>query len=181
MISSCRMNGRTGSREAMRGGLNEKGTDCMTMNETYRGAEQPDSLSERLKRVDELHRAITRATGRIEFLKQSAEKANSRLTPVRYGRGVEHSKIEYAVLESDAEQWGITELQRELEKLLKEIRPLVERLPPGVLRAVAVQRILQGVPCGIIAKRMHFCRSYVYQVLRQVEERICLLGERCEN
>lgn len=60
------------------------------------------------------------------------------------------------MLESDAERWGIGELQKELEALLEDIRPLVERLPAGVLRAVATQRILEGIPCGIISRRMPF-------------------------
>lgn len=129
-------------------------------------------------RVDELHRSITRAVGRIEYLKLTAERANSRLSPVHYGRGVERSRVEYAVLESDAERWGIGELQRELDLLLADLRPLVERLPAGVLRAVAVQRILEGVPCGLIGRRMHFSRGYVYKLLSQASDRLCEMADR---
>ena len=95
----------------------------------------PISLQDKLKRVDEIHRAITRAVGRIEYLKLSALRAGSRPSPVRYGRGVERSHVEYAVLESDAERWGIGELQKELDALLKDIRPLVERPPSAFWRA----------------------------------------------
>ena len=137
----------------------------------------PISLQDKLKRVDEIHRAITRAVGRIEYLKLSARRAGSRPTPVRYGRGVERSRVEYAVLESDAERWGIGELQKELDALLKDIRPLVERLPAGVLRAVATQRILEGIPCGIISRRMHFSRCYVYRLLDQACDRLCQMEE----
>lgn len=138
----------------------------------------PDDLHSALLRVDEIHRAVTRAVGRIEYLKLTAERANSRLSPVRYGRGVERSRVEYAVLESDAERWGIGELQKELEELLTFIRPLVERLPAGVLRAVAVQRILEGIPCGLIGKRMHFSRGHVYRLLNQANERLCQMAGR---
>ena len=127
----------------------------------------PISLQDKLKRVDEIHRAITRA----------ALRAGSRPSPVRYGRGVERSHVEYAVLESDAERWGIGELQKELDALLKDIRPLVERLPAGVLRAVATQRILEGIPCGIISRRMHFSRCYVYRLLDQACDRLCQMEE----
>ncbi|MDD3335295.1 MAG: hypothetical protein PHI98_07220 [Eubacteriales bacterium] len=140
-------------------------TECLTAN--------PVDLREVLKRVDEIHRSITKAVGRIEFLKLNAERANSRLTPVSYGRGVERSRIEYSVLESDAERWGISQLKKELDELLEMIRPLVDRLPPGVLRAVALQRIVDGIPCGLIARRMHFSRGYVYKLLLQVEDRLC--------
>lgn len=130
----------------------------------------PISLQDKLKRVDEIHRAITRAVGRIEYLKLSALRAGSRPSPVRYGRGVERSHVEYAVLESDAERWGIGELQKELDAL-------VERLPAGVLRAVATQRILEGIPCGIISRRMHFSRCYVYRLLDQACDRLCQMEE----
>ena len=96
---------------------------------------------------------------------------------VPYTRGVERSRVEYAVLESDAERWGIGELQKELDELLQDIRPLVERLPAGVLRAVATQRILEGIPCGIISRRMHFSRCYVYRLLDQACERLCQMEE----
>lgn len=132
----------------------------------------PFLIRDILERVDQIHRAITRAIGRIEYLKMLAYRANSTLTPVRGGRGVEHSRIEYAVLESDAERWGIGELQKELDELLLTIRPLVERLPAGVMRAVATQRILEGIPCGIIGRRMHFSRGHVYRLLNQATERI---------
>ena len=132
-------------------------------------------LLKMLYRVDEIHRAITRAVGRVEFLAESAQRVNSRLTPVRYGRGVERSRIEYAVLESDAEEWGIGELKKELAALLEVIKPLVERLPAGVLRAVAVQRILEGVPCGVIGKRLHFSRCYIYRLLNQAYDRLCAM------
>lgn len=104
----------------------EEKENCTTLYESY---DLPISLRDRLKRVDEIHRAITRAVGRIEYLKLSAMRAGSRPTPVRYGQGVERSRVEYAVLESDAERWGIGELQKELDALLQDIRPLVERLP----------------------------------------------------
>jgi len=132
----------------------------------------PFLIRDMLERVDQIHRAITRAIGRIEYLKMSAYRANSTLTPVRYGRGVERSRIEYAVLESEAERWGIGELKKELEEHLQIIRPLVQRLPAGIMRAVATQRILDGVPCGIIGRRMHFSRSHVYRLLNQATERI---------
>ena len=139
----------------------------------------PEDLEKILARVDEIHRAVTRAVGRIEYLKLTAERANSRISPVYYGRGVERSRVEYAVLESDAERWGIGELQKELEDLLTVVRPLVERLPAGVLRAVAVQRILDGIPCGLIGKRMHFSRGHVYRLLAQASERLCgMVGRR---
>ena len=108
----------------------------------------PISLQDKLKRVDEIHRAITRAVGRIEYLKLSALRAGSRPSPVRYGRGVERSHVEYAVLES-----------------------------AGVLRAVATQRILEGIPCGIISRRMHFSRCYVYRLLDQACDRLCQMEE----
>ena len=152
----------------------EEKENCTTLYESY---DLPISLRDRLKRVDEIHRAITRAVGRIEYLKLSAMRAGSRPTPVRYGRGVERSRVEYAVLESDAERWGIGELQKELDELLQDIRPLVERLPAGVLRAVATQRILEGIPCGIISRRMHFSRCYVYRLLDQACERLCQMEE----
>lgn len=135
-------------------------------------------LKDILVRIDQIHRAITRAVGRIEYLKLVAERSGSSLTPVRYGRGVEHSRIEYAVLESDAERWGIGELQKELEHHLLTVRPLVERLPAGLMRAVAVQRILEGRPCGLIAKRMHFSRSYVYRLLDQATDRLCAMHQQ---
>ena len=128
-------------------------------------------LKDVLARLDQIHRAITRAKGRVNYLMQGAQRANSRLTPVRYGRGVEHSRIEYAVLESEAERWGISELEQERDELLKTIRPLVERLPAGLLRAVATQRILDGVPCGLIARRMHYSRSSIYRLLDEAAER----------
>ena len=81
------------------------------------------------------------------------------------------------MLESDAERWGIGELQKELGALLEDIRPLVERLPAGVLRAVATQRILEGIPCGIISRRMHFSRCYVYRLLDQACDRLCQMEE----
>ena len=65
----------------------------------------------------------------------------------------------------------------ELDALLKDIRPLVERLPAGVLRAVATQRILEGIPCGIISRRMHFSRCYVYRLLDQACDRLCQMEE----
>ena len=138
----------------------------------------PIPLEDMLDRVDDIHRAITRAIGRIEYLKMSAYKANSTLTPVKYGRGVERSRIEYAVLECDAERWGIGELKKELEEHLQLIRPLVERLPAGVMRAVATQRILDGVPCGIIGRRMHFSRSHVYRLLQQASQRMIEMYNR---
>jgi hypothetical protein len=129
-------------------------------------------LRDVLARLDEIHRAITRAKGRINLLMRGAERVNTRLTPVRYGRGVEHSRIEYAVLESEAERWGISELERERDDLLGTVRPLVERLPAGLLRAVATQRILDGVPCGLIARRMHYSRSYIYRLLDEAQQRM---------
>lgn len=129
-------------------------------------------LRDVLARLDEIHRAITRAKGRINLLMKGAERANSRLTPVRYGRGVERSRIEYAVLESEAERWGVSELEKERDELLGAVRPLVERLPAGLLRAVATQRILDGVPCGLIARRMHYSRSYIYRLLNEAQERM---------
>lgn len=135
-------------------------------------------LRDKLNRLDEIHRAITRAVGRIEYLKLTAERANSRLSPVYYGRGVERSRIEYAVLESDAESWGINELKKERDELLEDVRPLVERLPAGVIRAVATQRILEGIPCGLIGKRMHFSRGYVYRLLNQACDRLCQMEAR---
>ena len=66
---------------------------------------------------------------------------------------------------------------QELDALLKDIRPLVERLPAGVLRAVATQRILEGIPCGIISRRMHFSRCYVYRLLDQACDRLCQMEE----
>ena len=62
----------------------EEKENCTTLYESY---DLPISLRDRLKRVDEIHRAITRAVGRIEYLKLSAMRAGSRPTPVRYGRG----------------------------------------------------------------------------------------------
>lgn len=148
------------------------------MNETlFEPIERPVSLRDMLDRIDEIHRAITRAVGRIEYLKLASTRVNSRLTPVRGGRGTERSRVEYAVLESDAERWGIGELQKELDEYLETVRPLVERLPAGVLRAVATQRILEGIPCGLIGRRMHFSRGYVYKLLRQAEDRLCDLYE----
>ncbi|MBE5801428.1 MAG: hypothetical protein E7319_03985 [Clostridiales bacterium] len=129
-------------------------------------------LKEVLARLDAIHRAITRAKGRIHYLMQGAQRANSRLTPVRYGRGVETSRIEHAVLESEAERWGIKELESERDSILQMVRPLVERLPAGLLRAVATQRILDGIPCGIIARRMHYSRSYIYRLLDEAGERM---------
>lgn len=129
-------------------------------------------LKDVLARLDQIHRAITRAKGRVNYLMQGAQRVNTRLTPVRYGRGVEHSRIEYAVLESEAERWGISELEQERDELLKAIRPLVERLPAGLLRAVATQRILDGVPCGLIARKMHYSRSYIYRLLDEAAERM---------
>jgi len=125
-----------------------------------------------LARLDSIHRAITRARGRIHYLMQSAQRINSRLTPVRYGRGVEHSRIEYAILESEEERWGIRELERERDEILGVIRPLVEHLPAGLLRAVATQRILDGVPCGLIARKMHYSRSYIYRLLEEAGNRM---------
>lgn len=125
-----------------------------------------------LARLDSIHRAITRARGRINYLMQSAQRVNSRLTPVRYGRGVEHSRIEYAILESEEERWGIRELEQERDEILGVIRPLVERLPAGLLRAVATQRILDGVPCGLIARKMHYSRSYIYRLLDEAGKRM---------
>ena len=112
----------------------------------------PIPLEDMLDRVDDIHRAITRAIGRIEYLKMSAYKANSTLTPVKYGRGVERSRIEYAVLECDAERWGIGELKKE--------------------------RILDGVPCGIIGRRMHFSRSHVYRLVGQASQRMIEMYNR---
>ena len=129
-------------------------------------------LEDVLARLDQIHRAITRAKGRVNYLMQSAQRVNSRLTPVRYGRGVEHSRIEYAILESEEERWGIRELERERDELLGVIRPLVERLPAGLLRAVATQRILDGVPCGLIARKMHYSRSYIYRLLDEAGKRM---------
>lgn len=129
-------------------------------------------LEDVLARLDQIHRAITRAKGRVNYLMQSAQRVNSRLTPVRYGRGVEHSRIEYAVLESEAERWGISELEQERDALLMTVRPLVERLPAGLLRAVATQRILDGVPCGLIARKMHYSRSYIYRLLDEAGKRM---------
>ena len=129
-------------------------------------------LEDVLARLDQIHRAITRAKGRVNYLMQSAQRVNSRLTPVRYGRGVEHSRIEYAVLESEAERWGINELEQERDALLMTVRPLVERLPAGLLRAVATQRILDGVPCGLIARKMHYSRSYIYRLLDEAGRRM---------
>lgn len=129
-------------------------------------------LKDVMARLDEIHRAITRAKGRIQYLMQGAQRANSRLTPVRYGRGVEHSRVENAVLESEAERWGIGELERERGELLEVVRPLVEKLPPGLLRAVATQRFLDGIPCGIIARRMHYSRSYIYRLLDEAQQRM---------
>lgn len=129
-------------------------------------------LKDVMARLDEIHRAITRAKGRIQYLMQGAQRANSRLTPVRYGRGVEHSRVENAVLESEAERWGIGELERERDELLEVVRPLVEKLPPGLLRAVATQRFLDGIPCGIIARRMHYSRSYIYRLLDEAQQRM---------
>ncbi len=129
-------------------------------------------LKDVMARLDEIHRAITRAKGRINYLMQGAQRANSRLTPVRYGRGVERSRVESAVLESEAERWGIGELEKERDELLEVVRPLVEKLPPGLLRAVATQRFLDGIPCGIIARRMHYSRSYIYRLLDEAQQRM---------
>ena len=68
-------------------------------------------------------------------------------------------------------------LPQMLDALLEDIRPLVERLPAGVLRAVATQRILEGIPCGIISRRMHFSRCYVYRLLDQACDRLCQMEE----
>ncbi|MEG0741260.1 MAG: hypothetical protein RSB91_03995 [Clostridia bacterium] len=130
-------------------------------------------LKQTLCRVDEIHREVTRAAGRIKWLQLSAERANSRLTPVYYGRGVEHSRVEQGVLESEAERWGIVQLKQELQALLETVRPLVERLPPGLLRAIATQRYLDGVPCGVIAKRMCYSRCYIYRLLETATDRLC--------
>lgn len=138
-------------------------------------------LKDVLARLDSIHRAITRAKGRMNYLMQGAQRANCRLTPVRYGRGVEHSRIEYAVLESDAERWGIRELEKERDELLKTVRPLVERLPAGMLRAVATQRILDGVPCGLIARKMHYSRSYIYRLLDEAGERMARIQKNGKN
>lgn len=140
----------------------------------------PCLMEDMLERVDQIHRSITRANGRIEYLKIAAYRGNSALRPVRNGRGVEHSSIEFAVLESEAERWGIGELQKELKKLLEVIRPLVQRLPAGVMHAVAAQRILEGIPCGIIARQLHVHRSYVYRLLRQAGEHIVEMYKRDE-
>ncbi len=129
-------------------------------------------LKDVLERLDGIHRAITRAKGRVNYLMQGAQRANSRLTPVRYGRGMERSRIEYAVLESEAERWGIRELEKQRDELLQLVRPLVERLPAGVLRAVATQRILDGTPCGLIARKMHYSRSYIYRLLDEAGKRM---------
>lgn len=157
----------------MRKGRLRKGKYIMSENKAdqWNGADLRDVLY----RIDEIHRAVTRAVGRINYLKESALRANSSLTPVRYGRGVERSRVEYAVLESDAERWGIGELQKELETLLDIVRPLVERLPAGLIRAIAVQRIVEGTPCGLIGRKMHFSRCYIYRLLNQANDRLCEL------
>ena len=136
------------------------------------------ALREMIDRLDQINRAITRAMGRLDYLKLSAERANSRLSPVRYGRGYERSRVEYAVLESEAERWGIKELERERDELLKTVRPLVERLPGGLLRAVAVQRYLEGVPCGLIGKKLHYSRCYIYRLLDEAADRLCQMHQR---
>ncbi len=152
----------------------------MMLEKTETPTYQTDSttLQERLQRIDQLQREIKRAVGRIEYLKMSAQRVTSRLSPIRYDGGVEHSKVEFAVLETDAIKWGIEELQKELDLHLELISPLIERLPPGLLRAVATQRFVDGLSCGLIAKRLHYSRCYVYTLLKQAIIRLDAIAKR---
>lgn len=129
-------------------------------------------------RLDEIHRAITKATGRIKYLHKSAERANNALSPVRYGRGFEHSRVEYAVLESDAERWGIEELNKERDELLERLRPLIMRLPAGFMRAVAVKRYIDGTPCGLIGKQLMYSRCHIYRTLDAATDMLCDMARR---
>ncbi len=129
-------------------------------------------------RLDEINRAITKAKGRIKHLQMSAERANSTLTPVRYGRGFEHSSVEYSVLECEAERWGISELQKEREELLEILTPLIMRLPAGLYRIVAEKRYIEGAPCGIISKQLSYSRCHIYRVLEAVTDMMCGIAKR---
>lgn len=141
---------------------------------------QPDTceLRDILTRLDQIHREVARAAERVQFLKLSAERANSRLSPAYHSRGYERSRVETAVLETDAVRWGVRELEKERDELLLTVRPLVESLPAGLLRAVATQRLIDGVPCGLIGKRMHYSRGYIYRVLELATQRLCAMYAR---
>ena len=54
---------------------------------------------------------------------------------------------------------------------------LHQRKRYGITEDDLMDCILWGIPCGIISRRMHFSRCYVYRLLDQACDRLCQMEE----
>lgn len=136
-------------------------------------AYKQDSLKQLLYRLDDIHKNITKAVGRISRWQASAERTGGSIVTMRTDDGYRESRTERAILEADAEKWGINELKAERDELIAIIAPYIRQLPAGLVRAVANLRFLEGLPCIAIAKTLHYSRCHIYRLLDTAMTMMC--------
>lgn len=128
------------------------------------------NIPELLGKIREINKQLLRMERHIDNLGESALKATSVISAVRYGGTPDHCKHEYAVLEADAIESDQAELRIRLRVLRADVQPYIGLMPPGPERAAAHMRYIDGRSCTAIGRALHYNRTYVYELLDAAEQ-----------
>jgi len=154
--------------EAIAGSTNEKPPwskhDLFSLRETD-SEKGTQALQLTLKRLDTIRDDIARATHSLGLMEEEGMRATTRLSHMRYERGIRASRVEHAVITKFDLEREIYVLNIEKEELLGCVSPYVERLPAGTGRAIVKFRFVDGMSCREIGLRLHYSRSYIYKAL----------------
>lgn len=128
------------------------------------------NIPELLGKIREINKELIRLKKRNEHLEATATNGTSRLSAIRYG-GTEHRcKHEDAVLDTWANDDDAILLQKRMDVLRADLRPLVAMMPPGTERRVTHMRYMEGWSCARIARRTGYCDRQIYRFLDKATE-----------
>lgn len=138
-------------------------------------------IKELLGEIWRISKEIVRAERRSDNLSESALKATSTISAVRYGGTQNHCKHEHSVLEQTAIDSDMADIQAELRMLRRKLEPYVNLMHGGHLRAAVKMRYLEGLSVESTARRLGYERRYMYKLLDKAESVLIQLEKKTQR
>lgn len=137
----------------------------------------PISLQDKLKRVDEIHRAITRAVGRIEYLKLSALRAGSRRPLCATGAAWNEAAWSTRCWKATPSAGASANCKRSWRRCWRTFARWWRGCPPECCGPWPPSAFWRASPAASSAGGMHFSRCYVYRLLVRPVTGLCQMEE----
>ena len=124
-----------------------------------------------LKRMRYLLNRLPMARFRVERAMARATRTTARLTGLPRGSNLSDPVQEGAELLEEARE-AYRDIQRELEALRGELKPLIAALEDPLERQAMELRYLQGLTARRIACALHYSERHIFRVLAAAEAKV---------